>query len=78
MPYYVYKYENSELGRLKTLHLLEQFDVFREASKFAKTMRQELDVEEVDIIKVIFASNELEAETLLREKREPQPKTGDD
>ena len=78
MPYYVYKYENSELGRLKTLHLLEQFDVFREASKFAKTRRQELDVEEVDIIKVIFASNELEAETLLREKREPQPKTGDD
>jgi len=78
MPYYVYKYENTELARLKALNLLDQFDAFKDASKFAKEKRAEQSDDDADIIKVIFANNQLESEELLREKREPQLKTGED
>ncbi|MDX1810341.1 MAG: hypothetical protein R3240_00215 [Gammaproteobacteria bacterium] len=78
MPYFVYKYENTDLGKLKEMKLLSAFEAFREASKFAKSQRADQTADDVEIIKVIFANNQLEAETLLREKREPQLRTGED
>ena len=73
MPYYVFKYEDSELARLKPFELLEEFTAFKDASKFAKATRAALIEDESYIIKVIFADNSQQAEELLREKREPQP-----
>lgn len=78
MPYYVFKYENTDLAKLRELNLLEQFDAFKDASKFAKSQRAEQTPDDEEIVKVIFAENLLEAELLVREKREPQPKTGED
>lgn len=77
MPYYVFKYENSELARLKPLELLAEFDVFKEASIFAKAQRLVQTINNDEIIKVMFAENQITAEEQLREKREPRP-TGEE
>lgn len=76
MPYFVFKFENSELARLKELKLLSQFDTFSPASKFAKAQRATLAPEENMLIKISFADNVLAAEEQVRAKREPIP--GDD
>ena len=73
MPYYVLKFENSELARLKELELLAEFEVFKDASTFAKGRRAELASDENMIIKVMFADNLQLAEEQIREKREPRP-----
>lgn len=77
MPYYVLKYENTDIGKLQELELLGEFEVFKEASKFSKLKRSELDENDKRIIKVMFGDNLLMAEEKVREKREPQPR-GDD
>ena len=73
MPYYVFKYENSEMARLQPMELLDQFDAFKEASGFAKTQRAQLSPEDNMVIKVMFAENQIQAEEQLREKRDPRP-----
>jgi hypothetical protein len=68
MPYYLY--------RLKPFHQLEklaEFAAFKEASAAAKQRR----VTTPEPIKVIFADNELHAEDLLSQVREPGP-SGDE
>ncbi|MDH5232113.1 MAG: hypothetical protein OEZ58_01160 [Gammaproteobacteria bacterium] len=77
MPYFVYKYENTDLGKLKELKKLAEFASYPEASKFAKGQRAEQDSNDQEIIKIMFADNELLAEEQIREKREPRP-AGDD
>ncbi|MDH5546137.1 MAG: hypothetical protein OEZ43_11120 [Gammaproteobacteria bacterium] len=77
MPYYVFKYENSEMARLQPMELLEQFDAFKEASNYAKTKRAELESTSNMIIKVMFGENQVSAEEQLREKRDPRP-TGEE
>jgi len=77
MPYYVLKYENTDIGKLQELELLGEFEVFKDASKYSKTKRTELAPEDKNIIKVMFGDNLLMAEEKVREKREPQPR-GDD
>jgi len=77
MPYYVLKYENSEIAKLQELELLAEFEKFKEASKYSKQQRAELPDDDNRIIKVMFAETLLEAEEKVREKREPQPR-GDD
>ena len=77
MPYYVLKYQNTEIGKLQELELLNEFAVFKEASKFSKELRKALDPEENFVIKVMFGDNLLDAEEKVRAKREPQPQ-GDD
>jgi hypothetical protein len=75
MPYFVYKVTTSPI---KLLEKLTQFDNFKEASTHAKTLRGDLDPASNIQIKVIFAENELQAEDLLSQVREPEPKTGED
>lgn len=70
MPYYVFKIQASELAILKQLELLKEFDSFKQAKNFAKTLRAEQVEGDEAQIKVMFADNLLSAEEQLMEKRE--------
>lgn len=74
MPYYVYKIRPP----FKQLEKIESFPNFKEASGFAKSTRAGLAADDNCTVKVIFAENELQAEDLLNQVREPEPMTGDD
>ena len=73
MPYFVYK-----ILPMRLLEKVDQFDSFKEASTFAKGMRAKLTPTDNYTVKVIFAENELQAEDLLSQVREPEPMTGED
>lgn len=75
MPYYIYRV--TQLGPVKQLEKLTQFDVFKEASAAAKQMRKEADLTRCKI-QVVFGENELQAEEALYSVREAEPLTGDD
>lgn len=75
MPYYIYRI--TQLGPVKQLEKLTQFDVFKEASARAKELRKENDLSKCKI-QVVFGENELQAEEALNTVREPEPLTGDD
>jgi hypothetical protein len=72
MPYYLYRV--MPLGVLKKL---AQFDRFAEASAQAKAMRAAEAPGATGKVKLMFAENELQAEDLLSQVREPGP-AGDD
>jgi len=71
MPYYVYR-----VGTLGVLTKLAEFASFRDASARAKALRAEEPAG--SRIKVVFADNELAAEDLLGQVREPGPSVADD
>jgi hypothetical protein len=72
MPYYVYR-----IGQLGVLTKLAEFPAFREASAHAKAARADKSAGG-GRVKVMFADNELAAEDLLSQVREPGPTIGDD
>ena len=74
MPYYLYKIHFP----LRNLEKVAQHTAFKDASNQAKTLRNAADLPAACIIKVIFAENELQAEDLLSQLREPEPLVGDD
>jgi hypothetical protein len=76
MPYYLYRV--TQLGPVKQLDKLTQFEVFKDASAEAKRLRKAADLPAGALVKVIFAENELQAEDLLNQVREGEPLTGDD
>ena len=73
MPYFVYR-----VGALGVLTKLGQFAAFRDASAHAKAQRSADAQGTAGRVKVMFAENELIAEDLLSQVREPGPMTGDD
>ena len=75
MPYYIYKIFDFPVIRLEKI---EQHDVYRAAADRARTLRRELALSEQCKVKMIFAENELQAEDLLSQVREPAPELGDD
>jgi hypothetical protein len=75
MPYYIYRV--TQLGPVKNLEKLTQFDVFKDASVKAKELRKENDLTKCKI-QVVFGENELQAEEALHSVREAEPLTGDD
>ena len=75
MPYFVYKIDTQPI---RMLEKLSSFDKFAQASADAKQRRVSLNLTENQIVKVIFAESELEAEDLLSQVREVPPTTGED
>lgn len=75
MPYYVYKVFEFPMKRVEKI---EQHDVYRTAADRSKTLRRDLALSEQCNVKMIFAENELQAEELLTQVREPAPELGDD
>ena len=58
------------MSLVKNLELIDEFDSFKEAKNFARQKRAELAADSNDIIKVMFADNQLAAEEQLLEHRE--------
>ena len=75
MPYYIFRV--TQLGPIKQLEKLTEFDKFKEASTAAKEMRQAEGLDR-SAIKVIFGENVLQAEEAFNTVREAEPLTGDD
>ena len=75
MPYYVYKMESFPIRRLE---YLAHFDTFKEASVEAKQRRNTMELKDGQVVKVMFAESELEAEDLLSQVRPKPPTTGED
>jgi hypothetical protein len=76
LAYYLYKI--TQIGPVKQLDKLAEFETFKPASAEAKRLRVEGDLPANVVVKVIFADNELQAEDLLQQVREPEPLIGDD
>ncbi|NOQ70049.1 MAG: hypothetical protein GQ573_08075 [Gammaproteobacteria bacterium] len=71
MPYYVFKMTSPEgMELVKNLQLIDEYESFREAKNVAKTKRAELGKDDLSIIKVMFAENQLLAEEQLLAYRE--------
>ena len=70
MPYYTYRMFSFPIRRLEKV---EEAATFGAASARAKVLRVAPDLPDGCAIKVIFAANELEAEDLLSQVREPKP-----
>lgn len=75
MPYYIYRV--TQLGPVKQLEKIAQFDAFKDASVEAKRLRQAADLSQCKI-QVILGENELQAEEMLSVVREAEPVYGDD
>lgn len=65
MPYYIYK-----IGPLSILEKQGQAESFKEAKAAANELRKGLDPKAGQVIKMIFADNELAAEDILSQPRE--------
>ena len=71
MPYFIYKMTSQEgMSLVKNLELISEFDSFKEAKAFAREKRTELADGSNEMIKVMFAENQLAAEEQLLEHRE--------
>jgi hypothetical protein len=75
MPYYIYKVFRKPILRLVKI---EMHEGYRAASARVKILREEWAPNEVCEVKLIFAENELGAEDLLSQVREPSPEMDDD
>ena len=71
MPYFIYKMTSQKgMSLVKNLELISEFDSFKEAKAFAREKRTELAEDSNEIIKIMFAGNQLAAEEQLLEHRE--------
>ena len=71
MPYFIYKMTAQEgMSLVKNLELINEFETFKEAKQYAREKRAELPEDSAEIIKVMFAENQLVAEEQLLEHRE--------
>jgi hypothetical protein len=75
VSYYIYKVFRKPILRLEKI---EKHEEFRVASDRAKALRRELASTESCEVKMIFAENELGAEDMLSQVREPVPEMEDD
>ena len=74
MPYFIYK-----IGPMNILAKQGQAETFKEAKVVANGFRKTLDPNAGQVIKMIFAENELLAEDILSQPRnEEHPYAGDD
>ena len=63
---------------MKRLEKIEQHTVYKQGADRSKLLRRDLALTEQCNVKMIFAENELQAEELLMQVREPAPELGDD
>ena len=67
MPYYIYR-----IGPLNILAKQGMTESFKEAKAAANALRKDLDPNQGQTIRMIFADNELAAEDVLSQPREPE------
>lgn len=66
MPYFVYKIEQD-----RSVEYLDSFDKFAPAKTFCREKREALKPEDTGTVRLVFAKDKKEAETLLRTPRKP-------
>ena len=69
MPYYIFQIKPASNAIVKPLNLVTAFEHYREAKAEIRKLRSEQAIRNIEY-KMIFAESELEAESLLQEKRE--------
>ena len=72
MPYFVYRIEQG-----KKLQYIDKFEKYREAREYVRQLRPQQSADEPGKVRMVFAENQMEAETLLLTPREA-PVEGDD
>lgn len=70
MPYFVFHLNKGTNGVVRSAELKDSFSEYKDAKKFARNLRVELDVKEVADVKIMFADNEDIAEAKLTEGRD--------
>ena len=70
MPYFIYKITSGSAGAIKSLELVDQFDVFKSAKKYIREQRPTIEIDSRTALKMIFAENEFEAEQRLSAPRD--------
>jgi hypothetical protein len=70
MPYFIYRITERPI---RMLDKQEQHETYRDAAARVKELRAELPDNAAYVVKMIFADNELHAEDLLNQLREPNP-----
>lgn len=70
MPYFIYRITERPI---RMLEKLEEQASYRDAAARVKELRAELPAGDPAVVKMIFADNELHAEDLLNQVREPNP-----
>ncbi len=68
MPYFIYK-----ISPQRILEKQGMAEKFKEAKALTNELRKTLDPNTGYTVRMIFAENELQAEDLLSQKREPDP-----
>lgn len=70
MPYFIYRITERPI---RMLDMQEQHESYRDAAARVKQLRAEHSGDASYVVKMIFADNELHAEDLLNQVREPNP-----
>jgi len=70
MPYYVFKVQASVNAMVKNLEKIGEFEVFKEAKVMVKEQREINPASDSLEYRIMFATNLLEAEERLQEKRD--------
>ena len=70
MPYFVFKVRASVNALVKNLEKIGEFENFKEAKVQVKEQREEQPDDDNLEYRIMFASNQLEAEERLQEKRD--------
>lgn len=70
MPYFIYRITERPI---RMLEKLEEQALYRDAAARVKDLRVENSGDASYVVKMIFADNELHAEDLLNQVREPNP-----
>jgi hypothetical protein len=70
MPYYVFKVQASVNAMVKNLDKIGEFEVFKEAKALVKDQRELNPASDNIEYRIMFATNLLEAEERLQEKRD--------
>lgn len=72
MPYFIYR-----ISPRRSLTYVDEFVEYVKARKIARNMRRAQLPGDDEVIKIIFAKDRFEAETLLKVRRERQPSEDD-
>lgn len=72
MPYFLFR-----MTPQRQLTCLQEFDAYKQARSEARALRARQAEDDQDTIKMVFAADRVQAEAMLREKRERQPSEDD-
>jgi len=72
MPYFIYR-----MSLQRSLTYVDEFVEYVKAREIARNMRRAKSSDDDELIKIIFAKDRFEAETLLKARREHQPSEDD-